>query len=171
MSEVLSPAALDTVTTMAFGRKVLMIGTDYGQDVLSLAQAAQVLVVMSLPRGEEITEDITRTALLKHKLDERHLTGHVLFCSVPWDQATAVFVVDQFDLAVVNPHALGEDAPGELINHVVQFAESLVVIEAPGRNYWDIVTDAVRDQGMICSGDGSIIVARPMPTEPAVRRD
>lgn len=171
MSEVLSPAALDTVTTMAFGRKVLMIGTDYGQDVLSLAQAAQVLVVMSLPRGEDVTEDITRTALLKHKLEERSMTGHVLFCSVPWDQATAVYLVDQFDLAVVNPHALGEDAPGELINHVVQFAESIIVIEAPGRQLWDTVTDAVRDQGMICSGDGAIIVARPMPTEPAVRRD
>lgn len=171
MSEVLSPAALDTVTTMAFGRKVLMIGSDFGQDVLTLAQAAQVLIVMPLPRGDEITEHITKTAYLKHALEERRLAGHVLFHSVPWDQATGTYLVDQFDLVVVNPHAIDEDDPAQLINHVVQFAETIIVIEAPGRQLWDTVTDAVRDQGMICSGDGAIIVARPMPTEPVVRQD
>lgn len=171
MTETLPAATLDTVATMAFGRKVLMVGTEYGQDVLTLALSAQILVVMSLPRTDEITEDITRTATLKAALEERQLTGHVLFHSVPWDRATEGYLVDQFDLAVVNPHALGEDAPGELVNHVAQFAESIIVREAPGRNYWDIVTGAVHGQGMTCTSDGSIIIARPAPTEPIVRQD
>lgn len=171
MSDVLSTAATDTITTMAFGRKVLMIGTEYGQDILALANSAQVLVAMTLPRGDGLMEAIPRTTRLHQALAERRLGTHVLLHAVPWDQALAVYLVDQYDLAVINPHALGEDAPGELIATAAQYAESIIVIETPGRNLWDVVTAAVAGSGMLCSGDGSIIVARPMPVEPTVRRD
>lgn len=171
MTDTLSAAALDTVTTMAFGRKVLMVGTNYGQDVLALAQAAQVVAAFTLPRGENIAEEISKTSHLRQALIERRLAGNIVLHSVPWDQGLEMYLVDEFDLAVVNPGALGEDHPGELISHVIQFTESLIVIEPSGGTLWEETTTAVADWGMICSGDGAIIVARPMPTEPAVRRD
>lgn len=171
MSEVLSPAALDTVTTMAFGRKVLMIGTNFGQDMLSLAGSAQVLCAFTLPREGDFAEAVGKTAHLREQLHTRRLGSHVLLYSVPWDQGLSVHLVDDFDLAVINPGALGEDDPGELIRHVVQFADTLIVIEPSGNTWWEQVTLAVNGMGMLCSGDGQIIVARPVPTQPVVRQD
>lgn len=171
MTEILPAASQDTVTTLAFGRKVLMIGTGYGQDFLALANSAQILAAFTLPAGGNAMQDIGRTAALAQQLAARGQATHVLLHSVDWREGLGTYLVDQFDLAVLNPHALGEDDPRELIAAALQYAGSLVVVEPPGANLWDVVTGIAREHSLMCTADGSVIVARPMPTEPKITRE
>lgn len=171
MSDTMPLASRDTITTMAFGRKVLMLGTDFGQDVLSLAGAAHTLVLFSVPDSEAASEYVVHTGTLGEHLRERGKHTNVVLHTAGWREILPGYLGGQFDMVVLNPGALGEDDAAQLVNLACQFADTVVVIEPSGRTLWDEVTAVTGPNGLTCSGDGAIIVARPVPTEPVVRQD
>jgi hypothetical protein len=168
MGLVLPMPSWDTINVLSFNRKVLMIGVDGPDEVISLAQTAHMLLVVPDSGSGEAE---TQWAICRNIDDHLHgarLDRRVIVWDAAWRQAVHDMRYTRFDLAVLTPGAIAGATPGEIITAGMAAAETVVVIQPPGCDLWESATDAARGRGKQCTSDGSIIVAAPRGAEPAV---
>jgi hypothetical protein len=172
MTPLLLPmTSWDTLTALAFNRKVLMVGVADGQDVMTLAQTAAITAVYASVDSADLGRQLSVIDRIDGLAIERGLSGKILLHDVTALLGITQYHPGAFDLVVFNPAAAGsEDAAADL-EQLAGYGRDLVVIDGPDLPLWDQVTSVTAPRGLQAVGYGQIIVARPLPAAPTVRRD
>lgn len=156
----------DTINTMCFNRKALVVGVGDGSEVISVAQSAAITAVYVSSDSAGLGRQLSTVAMLDDLLTTAHLTSRVLLHGVCALLGITQYHTGQFDVVIYNPDTAGSDQiEGDLVM-LANAAASLVVIDDPNDSRWDTVTAALAGTDRQCMGDGAIIWATPMPAAP-----
>lgn len=168
---LLPPATWDTVTTLAFDRKVLVVGPADGNDVVSLARTALVVCVYMSSATADIGRQLHRTQELDQMLTDKKLGHRVILHAVPAILGITQYHTGQFDLVLFNPEAAGDDDPGGTIAQLAEYAKRLVIAGSDLHHLWYETTSHLPENGYSASCDGSAIFVSMGTPEPIERRD
>lgn len=161
----------DTLATVCFDRKVLMIGIDGGRDVLNVAQTSLIVAAYAGVATADLGKHLSIIDKVDGMLLDSGLTRRVLLHDVVALLGITQYHPGAFDVAVFNPRAAGSEDVGADLEMIANYARDLVVIDEPGLSLWDEVTAVTAARHLVASSDGQLIVARPASAEPIVRRD
>lgn len=167
MQPVLLPmASWDTINTLCFNRKVLIVGVGDGNEVISVAQSAAITAVYVSADSADLGRQLSTVAMLDDLLTSAHLTSRVLLHAVCAMLGITQYHTGQFDVVIYNPDVAGGDGIEEMVAQLANYGASLVVIDDPADTRWGTVVAAVAGTNRQCMGDGAIIWATPMPAAP-----
>ena len=161
----------DTVNTLCFDRKVLLVGVADGNDVVALAQAAMVVAVYVEVTLSDFQAGAAKVADVKSMLESRSLRSRVLLHQVPSLLGITQYCEKQFDVAVYNPSACLDPEPGLTAAQIANYAHKLVVVGERIPELWDVVCAALPQGEFTASSDGSAIFVTLGAPEPIERTD
>lgn len=160
-----------SIAHLAQGRKVLMVGYCDGRDVVSVAMESRITVVV----GD--SEDDPSEACAMHRLAAHQylrMAGaldRAIIHQGDYLDALAGFHGPQFDLAVVNPWALGWGLLDGYMRLVARAATDVVLIERERCDSWDAMIRLFPREEYSNTKSGRLIVAKcrevaaPLPVE------
>lgn len=171
MTLILPVTSWDTLATVCFNRKVLIVGIDDSAPVITLAQVATITAVYARTSTADLGRHLSVIERTASFVADAGLAGRVLLHNVVAPLGITQYRPGTFDVAVFDPRAAGSDDPEVDLAMIAEYARDLAVVGDVSQELWDQVTQVTRDRGLIATGHDGLIVARPMPTEPVVRRD
>jgi hypothetical protein len=172
MTPLLMPMTTwDTVNTLCFDRKVLLVGVADGNDVIALAQAGLVVAVYIDVAGPDVAVNLTKINMVKEMLASRGLASRVLVHAVPAMLGITQYATDQFDVAVYNPGICADPEPHLTVAQLAQYAPKVIVVGERIPELWDVACSALVPGQYTASSDGNAIFITTGIPEPIVRND
>lgn len=161
----------DTINTLCFNRKVLLVGVADGNDVVALAQTAMIVAVYVSVGGPDLGIDMAKIVELHHTLTTRDLGPRVLLHSVPSLLGITQYHIEQFDVAVYNPGACRDPDPAGTAAQLAVYAKRLIVVGDAIGELWDVILPALPQGGYTASSDGNSIFVTLGAPESIMRTD
>jgi hypothetical protein len=161
----------DTINTLCFDRKVLLVGVADGNDVVALAQAGLVVVVYLDISGIDIGVSLSKLATVKDMLAARGLASRVVLHQVPAMLGITQYAEGQFDVVVYNPGVCADPEPHLTVAQLSLCAPKVIVVGEKIPELWDVAASALRPGTYTASSDGSAIFITMGKPEPIVRQD
>lgn len=158
--QLLTEEDWESLYNLAFHGSVLQLGYDDGQDTVKLARVAHHLTVIGTPQGAVGTDEELRLASLRNAVWSAGVYRHLTLCRAPWMESLGIFAPQQFDVAVVNPSALGWELLDTLVSPVLNAATHMALIESPGWNSWQAVSRICPEPYFSVTKSGPLIVAK-----------
>ncbi|HEX3513848.1 MAG TPA: hypothetical protein VHT26_07605 [Trebonia sp.] len=171
MTLTLPVTSWDTLATICFNRKVLMVGVEGASEVITIAQVATITAVYAGVNPADLGRDMSVIEHVASCVDDAHLAGRVLLHNVIAPLGITQYRPGTFDVAIFNPAAARSDTVGEDLEMIANYARDLAVICALDQPLWEEITAVTQPRGLMATGYDCLVVARPMPTEPIVRQD
>ena len=172
MLPLLMPAhTWDTVNTLCFDRKVLLVGIADGNDVIALAQSALIVAVYPSVTASNLGADLTKIADTQAMLARRGLHRRVLMHAVPSILGITQYQAGQFDVAIYNPGTGGDPEPGATAAQIANYADKLIVVGENIPEMWNAVVDTLPAGSFTASSDGHAIFVTMGAPVPTVRQD
>lgn len=152
----------DSLTSLCFDRKVLQLGVADGQDTAQLARSAHVVVAMGRTPDHSVDDTVAVMAGIMRATVDNRTARNVLVHQETWREALGTYSIDQFDLAVVNPEALGGGVVDDYLVGVGPFADHVVLIEAANTNSWAAMRRLFPQPGWSLTRSGRLLLARDL---------
>ena len=156
-----------TISHLAAGRKVLMVGYCDGRDVASVARDSRTTVVV----GD--SEDDAAETRIDHQLAAARyaklagVADRVVVHQEDYIDALGAYRGAQFDLAVVNPWALGWVLLDAYMRLVARAAGDVVLIERERSDSWNAMIRLFPRDEYSNTKSGRLIVAKRRELVPA----
>lgn len=161
----------DTINTLVFNRKVLMVGVADGADAIALAQTAMVLAIYVDTDGLDVSLHMHKVQDVATLLVQHELNSRVLLHSVCALLGITQYAEGQFDVVVYNPSACRDNDPGHTAAMLANYAKRIVVVGDAIPDLWDVITHALPPGQYTASSDHSAIFVTMGAPEPIVRTD
>jgi hypothetical protein len=150
----------DTLATLAFNRKVLMVGADGKLNPITLAQVARIVVVIADTGSGVYDTEAEHRAAIARQLRETGQDGQVIFHILPLEEAAGTFEEKQFDLAVINPAAAGFANIEGPVAECDRLAKTVVVLDDGTPDLYERVCIPLRSRPGVVTRDNALIIAR-----------
>lgn len=161
----------DTINTLCFNRKVLLVGVADGNDVVALAQTAMICAVYAEVDNGDIGVLCTKVREVQELVAARELGSRVLLHSVPSLLGITQYALDQFDVVVYNPGACRDPDPAGTAAMIANYTKRLIVVGDAIGDLWDVILPALPQGKYTASSDGNGIFVTLAAPEPIVRMD
>jgi hypothetical protein len=150
----------ENIAALAFDQNVLQLGYDQYPLAVNLARVAHHVTVVGTPLSHDPATEEMRLTNLRNTLFTSGVYRHATVCGSPWMDCLGMFLRQQFDLAVVDPAALGWDLIETILVPVLDQATNVVMVEPPGWNSWQAVARVCPEQYFSIDREGRLIVVR-----------
>lgn len=154
---------------LALNRKVLMVGYCDGRDVVSVARHSRVTMVIGDSEDDPVESALMHRVAAWEYLKMAGIRDRALIYRGDYLDALAAAEGPQYDLAVVNPWALGWVLIDSYMPMVARAAADVVLIERETSDSWNAVTRLFPREEYSNTKSGRLIVAKrraPVPAAP-----
>lgn len=157
----------ETLCHLVKGRRVIQAGIADGFDTVNLARAAAVVVTVPAGDGGELEEIIEANAAVMRAASQYGVLDKVIRHQVLFTDAVQSYCPDVFDVAVINPMALGGELIDTYVSALVHKAEYVALIESPTSDSWQAMTRLCPRPQWSTTKSGRVIVSRHLQYVPS----